>query len=34
MHPALKQFIIQYVAVIHAALLPVIALSFLSMPPL
>ena len=32
MHPTLKQFIIQYVAVIGAALIPVIAVSFLSMP--
>ena len=32
MHPALKQFIIQYVAVIGAVLIPVILVSFLSMP--
>ena len=32
MHPALKQFIIQYVAVIGATMLPVIATVFLSMP--
>ncbi len=32
MHPALKQFIIQYVAVIGAVLIPVIVVSFLSMP--
>lgn len=32
MHPALKQFITQYVAVIGAAVLPVIATAFLSMP--
>lgn len=32
MHPVLKHFITQYIAVISAALLPVIALAFLSMP--
>jgi hypothetical protein len=32
MHPALKQFVIQYVAVIGAVLIPVIVVSFLSMP--
>ncbi len=32
MHPALKQFIIQYVAVIGVTMIPVIATAFLSMP--
>ncbi len=32
MHPVLKHFITQYVAVIGATLLPVIVLAFLSMP--
>lgn len=32
MHPTLKQFIIQYLAVIGAVLIPVIIVSFLSMP--
>ncbi len=32
MHPALKQLIAEYVAVIGAAMLPVIATAFLSMP--
>lgn len=32
MHPELKQFITQYVAVIGAAMLPVIVVAFLSMP--
>ncbi len=32
MHPSLKQFINQYVAVIAAALVPVLIVSFLSIP--
>lgn len=32
MHPALKQFIAQFVAVIGATMLPVVAVTFLSMP--
>jgi len=32
MHPSLKQFITQYVAVVAAALIPVSFVAFLSMP--
>ena len=32
MHPILKQFIIQYLAVIGTVMIPVIVVSFLSMP--
>lgn len=32
MHPSLRQFITQYVAVVAAALIPVIVIAFLSMP--